>query len=555
MRAEDRELGDFLLSSGMLSRRSLEEALHAYDREQPLGHSLVAQGYITDDDLRRAIAGMLGLPFINLRKEDIDPAALLAIPEPLARAHNMLGFRRMGGGLDVALLNPDKAQVLEGLALPESVRLHVTTEHSIKHGLLYYQKLLKERFSKVVEQSGHAVEAFLHHVLMSQAHGVHIDLGTAGALVRYRLGKGLHEAMRLPQHVGQALTDRLKQLASLLPTSRSLQEGRFKFENEGEQHAVHVSALPTVEGERLVLRIVREHEGTSGFALPSLGLHGEALEQVYQLLHGHTGLVLVAGLEGSGKTTALYTLLDQLPHHHLSIATVEKRIEHKVPHVAQTQIKPQIGLGGASALRAVLRTNPDVVLVDSTADAEMADLAARAANRGVFVIAGIEAPSAALGIEQLRQWGVERQTLAAALRGAIGVEVVGRLCPHDREDYRLSRAESAPLESFADFGRTLVALKEEGLIEQDKQWKELLFPRATPCAECDQGYIGITGVQEVLVVSQAVKDLILHGAPIEAIEKAARGEGMLTIVEEGLIKAAQGITSIEEVFRLAASRE
>jgi type IV pilus assembly protein PilB len=554
MQVDEVGLADFLLSSGALSRRSLDEALREHDGTEPLGHTLVSHGYITDDDLRRAYAGVLGLPFITLAREDIDPAALIAIPEPLARAHNLLGFRRTNEGLDVALLTPEDARALDVLEFEHPVRLHVTTEHSIKHGLLYYQKLLKERFSKLVEQSGHAVEAFLHHALLSQVHGVHIDLSTAGAVVRYRIGAKLHEAMRLPAHVGQALSERLKQLAKLMPTSRSLQEGRFKFEKDGERHVVHLSALPTVQGERLVLRLLREHEGVSGFALPSLGLHGEALEHVHGLLHEREGLILLAGLEGSGKTTAAYTLLDQLPHHTRSVATVEKKIEHHVPHIAQTQIKPQLGLGGAAALRAVLRTNPDIVLVDSLIDEEMALLAARAANMGTLVVAGIEVSSAGAAIEQMRAWGVGPQVFAATLKGAIGVDIVGRLCPHDREDYRLSRAESAPLEPFADFGRTLSSLREEGIVEENTLWKELLFPRATACAECNQGYIGITGVQEVLVVSQTVRDLIQKEAPIGTIVETARGEGMQTLVEEGLFKAAQGITSIEEVFRLAAER-
>ncbi len=548
-------LADFLLSSGAISRRSLDEALSQYDGGRELGSALVSHGYITDDDLRRAIAGVLGLPFVTLKREDIDPAALLIIPEPIARKHNLLGYRITGDKLEVALLNPDDAQVLQSLNLTHPPLLRVTTEHTIKHGLLYYQKLLKEQFSKVLESSGHAVEAFLHHVLLSNANGVHIDLGTAGTIVRYRLGSALHEAMRLPVHIGGALTERLKQLAKLMPTSSTLQEGRFKFEKDGERHAVHVSALPTLEGERLVLRIAREHEGHSGFALPSLGLHGEALEQVHKFVNERAGLILVAGLEGGGKTTALYTLIDQLPSHSLSIATVEKKIEHKIPHVAQTQIKPQLGLGGAAALRAVLRTNPDVVLIDSLSDAEMTSLTLRAANMGVLVMAGIEAPSAIMAIDQLRAWGAQPQLLAATLRGVIGVDVAGRLCPHEREDYRLSRAESAPLEPLADFGRVLSTLKEEGVLEQDKPWKELLFPRATACAECQGGYIGIVGVQEVLPINQTIKDLILQGAPIQDIEGVARREGMLTIIEEGLVKAAEGITSIEEVFRLASDRQ
>jgi len=554
MQVDEVGLADFLLSSGAISRRSLDEALREYDGGRELGSALVAHGYITDDDLRRAIAGMRGLPFVTLRREDIDPAALLIIPEPIARMHNLLGYKITGDKLEVALLNPEDVQALHSLNLTHPPLLRVTTEHTIKHGLLYYQKLLKEQFSRVLESSGHAVEAFLHHALLSNAHGVHIDLTTTGAIVRYRLGSALHEAMRLPAHIGSALGERLKQLAKLMPTSQTLQEGRFKFEKDGERYAVHVYALPTIDGERLVLRIAQEHEGHSGFALPSLGLHGEALERVHKFINERAGLLLVAGLEGGGKTTALYTLLDQLPHHALSVATVEKKIEHRVPHVAQTQIKPQLGLGGAAALRAVLRTNPDVVLVDSLTDAEMAALALQAANMGVLVIAGIEAPSAIGAIDKLRAWGAQAPLLASTLRGVIGVDIAGRLCPHDREDYRLSRAESAPLEPLADFGRVLTSLKEEGVIEQDRQWKELLFPRATACAECQGGYIGIVGVQEVLPISQTVKDLILQGAPIQDIEVAARREGMITLIEEGLVKAAQGITSIEEVFRLAGDR-
>ncbi len=555
MRVEDGQLSDFLLTSGALSRRSLDEALGEHDGSGEFGEALVARGYITDDDLRRAIAGVLGLPFIALRREDIDPTALVLIPEPLARAHNMLAFRITGDYLDVALLKPEAVQVLGTLSLPYRIVPHVTTEHSIKHGLLYYQKLLKEHFSKVVEQSGHAVEAFLHHAVLSHAQGIHIDINTAGAIVRYRLNHVLQEAMRLPVHMGVALSERLKALAKLMPTSRTLQEGRFKFEKDGERHMVHVASLPTHGGERLTLRLMREHEGRSGFALSSLGLHGEGLERVHAMVQQQSGLVLVAGLEGSGKTTALYTLLDQVDHWTRSVATVEQSIAHPIPHVAQTLIRPQLGLGPAETLRSVLRTHPEVLMVDSITDPETASMAIRAANLGTFVLAGIEAPSAGGAIEKLRSFGVPNQLIAATLNGVVAVEVAGRLCPQEREDYKLSRAESAPLEPFANFASVLGALKEEGIVEQERQWKELLFPRATQCAQCEEGYIGVAGVQEVLPITRTLKDLILQNAPLGAIEAAARDEGVLSIVEDSLFKAATGITSIEEVFRLASRRQ
>lgn len=555
MGVDDVGLVDFLLSSGALSRRSFDEALQVYNGKGSFGTTLVAGGYITDDDFRRAVAGVLGLPFIALKCDDIDPAALFIIPEPIARAHTMLGFRLHDNELEVALLHPDDAQILETLGLPYSVRLHITTGASIKQGLLQYQKLLKERFSKILENSGHAVEAFLHHTLLSRAYGVHIDLTTAGAIVRYRLGSALHEAMRLPSHIGHALVERLKQLAKLMPTSRTLQEGRFKFEKDGEQHAVQVSALPTFQGERLVLRIMQEHEGRSGFALSSLGLRIDVLDQVYSLLHERSGLILITGLEGSGKTTMAYTLLDQLPTHALSVATVEEKIEYMLPHVAHTLNKLQFGVGSGAALRSVLRTNPSVVLIDPIADPETAFLAVQAANMGIRVLGIIQVSSAIKAIEQFRTWGIQPDSLAATLKGIIGVDVVGRLCSRDREEYRLSRAESAPLEPFADFGRVLKVLKEEGTIEQDKQWKELLFPRAVSCTHCEQGYVALAGVQEVLSITQTLKDLVRRNASLEDIEQKAREEGVLTITEDALIKAAQGITGIEEVFRLAETRQ
>jgi type II secretory ATPase GspE/PulE/Tfp pilus assembly ATPase PilB-like protein len=302
---------------------------------------------------------------------------------------------------------------------------------------------------------------------------------------------------------------------------------------------------------------VPEHAPRQGFALESLGLHGNALDGVHTMLHSRSGLVVVAGLAGAGKTTTLYTLLDALGRSDAVVATVEEDMQYTLPHVIQTVVRPELGLTSAAALRAVLKQDPDIVMVGDLRDSDAALVAAQAAARGVLVLAGVEAPSAAGAIERLRTWGVSPLTLAATLQGVIAVEVVQRVCGKGAEEYHLARADSAPLEQAsggragADLGRVLAALKEESVVGKDVAWKELMFKRATQCEACLDGYQGKIGLQEVLLATAPIKELLRTEASAEDIDKEARGEGMLTIIEDGLFKAAQGVTTVEEVLRVA----
>jgi type IV pilus assembly protein PilB len=435
--------------------------------------------------------------------------------------------------------------------MPRSSSSSPKTEFITLRSNIFYQKILKEKFGSLLNQGTHVVDALIHHALLSSAQGIHIDLHTT-ALVRYRINGILREAMQLPAHIGAQLVEQLKVLAKLLPTSSTVQEGRFKFDKDGEGHMVHVSALPTAQGERLVLRVARESAGVSGFALTSLGLHGMALEQVHTFLRAKSGLVVVAGPRGGGKTTTLYTLLDQLNHAELSISTVEEKVEHRFVHIAQIQTKPELGLTTLAGLRAILRQDPDVVMVGEIKDADTLALAMHAASMGVLVLVGLEVKAASAGdvVEKIREMGASPSMLATVLRGVIVVDTVKKLCTHDREEYLLSRAEGAPLEPYANFGRVLGALKEEKIVEEEKQWKEILFARAISCSQCQEGYKGVVGLQEVLSPSAMTKALIMSGEGGGTIEAQAQEEGVLNLSEDALYKAALGLTSIEEVFRL-----
>ena len=395
------------------------------------------------------------------------------------------------------------------------------------------------------------VDAFIRHALLSRAGAAHLDLSTTGMLVRYRIGQGLHEAMQLPEHIGKALSERLKNLAKLLPTSSTLQEGRFKVENEGERVAVHVSSLPVHDGEKIILRFARDSHGQSGFTLSSLGFHGEGLERVHEALKNRSGLIVISGPEGSGKTTALYTLLDLLSSPHLSIATVEETIERRLANITQTAVDEKKGISWGSTLRAVLKQDVDVVMIVDISRPEVAALGASAAARGVLVLAGLTSSAPAAGvIKETEALGVSSLSLSSTLKLVVALQTVKKLCPNHQTLHGLSRVESSKLEDRANFGRVLASLKEEKIISFDKAWKELQFATAEGCRKCEEGYKGIIGLQEILPTLTPIQNMILRGEEPEKMDEIARQAGMLTLAEDGLFKAAQGKTSIEELSSL-----
>ena len=527
-----------MLDSRLLDRAQLEDfSARAEVSDEGLYTLLMKEAAVHEDELRRAAAHVLGVPFVLLAHEDIEPEALELVPEPLARTHSLATFARSGPVVDVLLLDLDSLEHIKFLEEEQQLSLvpHLTDRVSFKRALLIYQKRLKEKYGdrlKSVEDE-RATDALLSHALLSRAHEIHLEprLAPGGQelRVRYRTGSMLYDAMSLPKQTAN-IVGRLKELANLSFTLPVPQEGRFKVMLQNGEHVrVRVATLPAHSGEKITLHLAREAAGKKGFTLSSLGLHGQGLDDVHDALTKKSGLVLVAAPRGGGKTTTLYTLLDSLASPYLSLASVEEKIEVPLAHVTQTQIKKELGLTYASALRATLRQKPDVVMIGEIASEDVAGLAASAASRGTLVLAGIDASSAKEAIEKMISLGVPERLLNAVLSIVIGQRVVKKVCVKCKEEYTLSRAEAAPLERDADFGRVLASLKAEGVVEESKQWKEMLFTRGIGCSSCEGGYTGLVGLQEV-----AGKD----------------GEAPLSIVEDGLFKAAQGLTSIEEVKSL-----
>ncbi len=568
----------FILDSGVVSRKDVEAAEEiAKEKKQSIGDVLLSQGAIAPDALRRIKAYVLGMPFVNLKEEKIPLEILSMIPEPIARTHSIIAFRRGEDCLEVAMLDTEDLPSIDSVRKKTGLKIlpRLTDEESIKNGLLQYQKSLKEEFGDIIgeeagkinlvkealgdEASGddlkkmaedlpivRIVDTLLKHAITQGASDIHIEPGEAEVLVRYRIDGILHDAMTLPKAAAAGITARLKVLANLkLDEKRLPQDGRFKMETERDKVSFRVSLLPTYFGEKVVMRLLRETG--EGFTLEALGFHGEGLERIHKATKATTGLILVSGPTGSGKTTTLYTILDILNTPDVNISTVEDPIEYQMKRVNQTQVNPAIGFTFASGLRSLVRQDPDVIMVGEIRDGETASLAINAALTGHLVLSTIHTNSAAGAIPRLIDMGVEPFLLVSTLRVIVGQRLVRRLAD-GKEAYDLTKGAVEKVAPMEHFDAALKALTDEKLVKNGTKIENVPFYRPKG-GDNEAGYKGRIGIHEVLQVSSATRELMMKGATSEQLEVQARKEGMLTMMEDGIYKAAKGMTSLEEVLR------
>jgi type II secretory ATPase GspE/PulE/Tfp pilus assembly ATPase PilB-like protein len=295
------------------------------------------------------------------------------------------------------------------------------------------------------------------------------------------------------------------------------------------------------------MRLLRD--SISGFTLEAIGFHGTALERMHEAMRKTTGMILTTGPTGAGKSTTLYTLLDIVNTPDVNISTIEDPIEYQMARVNQTQVRPEIGFTFSTGLRSLVRQDPDIIMVGEIRDKETASLAINAALTGHLVLSTLHTNSSSGAIARLLDMGVEPFLLVSTLRVIIGQRLVRRLTA-EKEKYELSRDEQARLEHVIDTGAVLRALKDEKAVAKDATWKDISFAKPKEGAQSPNGYAGRVGIYEVLPVTSTIKELVMRNATGDEIEKQARSEGMLTMSEDGIFKAAQGMTTIEEVLRV-----
>src|SRR3989344_4942948 len=412
MRLDEAKLKELLVDSGVVSKADIVSAEKevAGKKGTRFTEVLLSSGKIVEDELTRLEAYVLGIPFVDLKTEKLDFAVLSLIPEPIARSHNLVAFKKSERGLEVAMVDPQDIEAIDFIKKKLDLKIlpRLTDRESIKKALIQYQKSLKAEFGDLIQKEVgplktvqeakdgeetdpeeleklaqdlpvvKIVDTLLNHAILQQASDIHIEAQEKDLIIRYRIDGILHDAMVLPKNAAPGIVARIKVLANLrLDEKRLPQDGRFKIEMNEQKVSFRVSTLPTYYGEKTVMRLLPE--SSRGFTLEVLGFFGDGLERLHKAIRKTTGMILATGPTGSGKTTTLYTILDILNTPGVNISTVEDPIEYQVPRINQTQVRPDIGLTFASGLRSLLRQDPDIVMVGEIRDNETASLAINAA--------------------------------------------------------------------------------------------------------------------------------------------------------------------------------
>jgi type IV pilus assembly protein PilB len=505
------------------------------------------------------------------------------------------------------MLNVDDLSAIDFIKKKVNLKIapRLTDAESIKSVILQYQKSLKAEFGDIIQKESSAlkvladtgvlaggatasvgdikkmaedlpviriVDTLLKHAILQDASDIHIEPLEDQTLIRYRIDGILHDAMVLPKNAESPITARIKVLANLkLDEKRLPQDGRFQIDMNGEKVSFRVSVLPTYYGEKTVMRLLRQ--GGEGFSLEHSGFHGEGLERIHHAITQTTGMILTTGPTGSGKTTTLYTILDLLNTPNVNISTIEDPIEYQMRRVNQTQVKPEIGFTFANGLRTLVRQDPDIIMVGEIRDNETASLAVNAALTGHLVLSTLHTNSAAGAIPRLLDMKIEPFLLVSTLNVIVGQRLVRQLSD-TKEKHVLTADEIAALGKIVDLDSVLAALKTEKIIDPAiTGWEKIPFYKPVSAGsdkdakdgresgmsgnngdsgDKDDGYKGRVGIHEVLCMTETIRTLVIKGSTSAAIEIQAKKEGMLTMIEDGIFKCVQGLTTIEEVLRVVS---
>lgn len=559
MAVQRKMMGEILLEIGLVTREQLDEALSEQTLTgERLGRIMVNRGVLTEQQLIETLEFMLGIPHVQLGKMTIDSEAVKLISPNLARSHKILPISRKNGLITLAMADPlnyraiDDVRMATGLDVVPVLASEKELETAIRQYLALrvdadVERILGELFqdeknslnahkeSAALRIDDDApvvrmVNSILAQAVQGRASDIHIEPQENQIRVRFRLDGQLYEVLNLPKKSSGAIVSRIKIMAGMdIAEKRIPQDGRVRMTLEGRTVDFRISTLPAVFGEKVVLRILDRANALT--AVSQLGLSVKNQEYLLSLAHRPHGMVLVTGPTGSGKTTTLYSVLGEINSIDKNIITLEDPVEYSLPGINQVQVNPKTGLTFAAGLRSILRQDPDVIMVGEIRDHETAQLAVQAALTGHLVLSTLHTNSAAGVMARLTDMNIEPFLLSSSLVGVMSQRLVRRLCPNCRKPYHLSEEMAAKL----------------GIVDQSGEQ----FYRAVGCHMCRQlGYRGRIAVHEIISLGPRLRESINQGDTSEdAIEKTAIQEGMITIKQDGVNKARQGLTTLEEVMK------
>lgn len=553
MKLNDTVLKDILTRSGIVSPEEFDDALrNSKELGKSLEDILIFRGLINQKTFSELIADYFKVPFASTEHMNIPDEILALIPERMARTYRIIPFESENGVLKVAMENPGNVEAIEFIKRHSGLTVvpHYASEEGIKKLLSQYKRNIRGEFDKVIEENinkakleGNFLQAaeklpvikvldtIFEYAVAERASDIHIEVQDQEVIVRFRIDGILQDIIKLPRGIEEALIARIKILSNLkLDERRIPQDGRHKFTLNGEIVSLRISIIPGFYGENIVMRLLRE--SARPLSLEELGITGKIQELVQENIRKPTGMFLVTGPTGSGKTTTLYSILNILNTVKVKICTIEDPIEYGINRVTQIQINPKTGLTFAAGLRALLRHDPNVIMVGEIRDGETAEIAVHSALTGHFVLSTLHTNNAAGTIPRILDMGVEPYLAASTINLVIAQRLVRQIC-------NVCRVEYHPDEEV------LTKLSEDYKVNI----KGMKYYRGEGCSECrGTGFSGRIGIYEVLAVTEKIRELVAKRVSTDQIVEAARLEGMVAMVEDGVSKIASGLTTIEEVI-------
>ncbi len=567
---ENKIIKKIILDNRILSQQGIKGAIiQAKKENQNLLDYLFSRKIISEKIFYQYLANFYNVGFINLTNTFIKKDLLFLIPEPIAITHKIVCFGKddKNKKIKIATLDPFDLQIFEFIKKKTGYDtiIFLTTPSSIKNVLKLYHKSLKANFEEIINPDKERriaemaqqlpivriVNSLLEYAIFENASDIHIEPLEKQTEVRYRIDGILKPVMNLPKSNHRAIVARIKILAHLkIDEHRLPQDGRFKIESPKYKVAFRVSIIPTFNGEKIVLRLL--NEGAKVLSLEQLGLQKGAYEVIKRNIKKPHGMILVTGPTGSGKTTTLYTILNILNKPGVNISTIEDPVEYRIEHVNQSQINPKIGYTFAVGLRAFLRQDPDIIMVGEIRDKETAEIAVHAAMTGHLVLSTLHTNDAVTAVPRLVNLGVPAFLLASTLNIVIAQRLVRKICTNCIVSYNLDKDQIKELEKQLDFSSIMEVLsREKAIMSKNEPIEELLFYKGKGCKHCNfTGYKGRIGIYEVFENTEEMQNLIMKNASKNKLEKQAIKQGMMKTIEDGFIKAKNGITSIEEVMRV-----
>lgn len=564
------DLKKILLEAKLVKEENWESAeRNARRRRRGVEEVLIERGFINESYLFELIGNFIKVPYVNLKGIKLEEKHFGLLPQDLAKETRCLIFGERDGKLLLASVNPLDTKAIDKVrrAAGQDLIVHFTSERGYRYASRLYNSDVKDELLAIIQShikkiDGQTtvgldlpivkiVELVLEYAILEQASDVHIEPLSDAVVVRFRVDGELEDKLELPVAVKDALVARIKIMGNLkIDEHRVPQDGRLGFIIDQEEESARVSIIPTLYGEKVVLRLLSEE--SQSLSLQNIGLNEKNLKIVLGQIKKPFGMILVVGPTGSGKTTTLYAILNILNTEDVNISTIEDPIEYGIRRVNQTQVNHAAGYTFASGLRSLLRQDPDTIMIGEIRDGETAQIAVRAALTGHLVLSTLHTNNAAGAPPRLLDMGVEPFLVASTLNIVIAQRLVRRICLECIVSYKLSSAEIRALSKSYDLLKILGRMQALGAVEKGvKGFSDLNFYRGHGCVRCHgTGYVGRIGVMEVLVNSHAIQQATIKHMSSDEIETIATREAMINMFDDAMQKALLGVTTIEEVLRI-----